>query len=105
MGVKNMMKLANARRLCPHIVLVPQKPDLYRRTHNTLLVEIESVTSIDAVKSVGELTCRLDAAQITDPRRLAARLKPTLSAYVGPYLTCSIGLAPYRRDNPPGLKT
>ena len=30
-GVKNVMPVGEARAACPDIVLVPQKPDLYRR--------------------------------------------------------------------------
>ena len=41
MGVKNVMTVEDAKRLCPDIVLVPQKPDLYRRAHNALMSEIE----------------------------------------------------------------
>lgn len=55
-GVKNVMTVPEARKLCPDILLVPQKPDLYRRAHNTLLAEIESVIPIDTVKSIDELT-------------------------------------------------
>jgi len=96
-GVKNVMNIAEARALCPDIVLVPQKPDLYRRAHNTLLAEIESVVPIDTVKSIDELTCRLDEAGRRDPELLTARLKATLAENVGPFLTCSIGFAANRQ--------
>lgn len=96
-GVKNIMPVAEARALCPDIVLVPQKPDLYRRAHNTLLAEIESVIPIDTVKSIDELTCRLDEAGRTDPEALVARLKATLASNVGPYLTSSVGIAANRQ--------
>lgn len=59
-GVKNVMPVDEAISKCPDLILVPQKPDLYRRAHNTLLAEIESVIPIDAVKSIDELTCRLE---------------------------------------------
>ena len=111
MGCKNIMKVEDAKRLCPDIVLVPQKPDLYRRAHNTLLAEIETVIPIDAVKSIDELTCRLDAHQRHDPQKLAAEIKKTLAQHVGPFITCSIGFAANRqlakiagkRDKPNGV--
>lgn len=96
-GVKNVMNVAEARKLCPALVLVPQSPDLYRRAHNTLLAEIDSVVPIDAVKSIDELTCRLDAAGRADPHQLAARLKTTLARNVGRFITCSIGFAANRQ--------
>lgn len=96
-GVKNIMAVADARAICPDIVLVPQSPDLYRRAHNALLAEIESVIPIDTVKSIDELTCRLDDGQRDDPRGLAKHLKQTLAANVGPFITCSIGFAANRQ--------
>ena len=51
-GVKNVMPVDEAISKCPELILVPQKPDLYRRAHNTLLAEIESVIPIDAVNMV-----------------------------------------------------
>lgn len=97
MGVSNVMMVADARRLCPDIILVPQKPDLYRRAHETLLAEIESVIPIDAVKSIDELTCRLDSGQRNDPRGFAELLKATIADNVGPHITCSIGFAANRQ--------
>ena len=96
-GVKNVMTVPEARRLCPDILLVPQKPDLYRRAHNTLLAEIESVIPIDAVKSIDELTCKLDKGQRKNPQDLAAKLKATLAEHVGEFITCSIGFAANRQ--------
>ncbi|GAA2888319.1 DNA polymerase-4 [Aminobacter niigataensis] len=96
-GVKNVMPVAEARQLCPDIVLVPQKPDLYRRAHNALLSEIQSVIPIDAVKSIDELTCRLDGEGRRDPQHLAARLKTTLANNVGTVITSSVGFAANRQ--------
>lgn len=96
-GVKNVMNIADARKLCPDIVFVPQKPDLYRRAHNTLLAEIETVIPIDTVKSIDELTCRLDEAGRSDPLLLAAKLKDTLARNVGNHITCSVGFAANRQ--------
>lgn len=96
-GVKNVMNVAEARALCPDIVLVPQKPDLYRRAHNTLLAEIESVIPIDTVKSIDELTCRLDEHGRAYPEMLTDRLRSTLARNVGHHITCSVGFAANRQ--------
>ncbi|MFV0643687.1 MAG: type VI secretion protein ImpB, partial [Sphingomonadaceae bacterium] len=52
LGLTNVMKVGEAKRLCPDLILVPQTPHLYRRAHNALLAEIESVVPIDAIKSI-----------------------------------------------------
>lgn len=96
-GVKNVMPIDEAKRLCPDIILVPQKPDLYRRAHNALLSEIETVIPIDTAKSIDELTCRLDESGRTDQHALAAAIKAAIAENVGPWITCSIGFAANRQ--------
>ena len=95
-GVKNVMSLPKAKAICPELILVPQTPDLYRRAHNALLAEIASVIPIDAIKSIDELTCRLDPKDIADPTFLATEIKRRLRDNVGAHITCSIGFAANR---------
>lgn len=95
-GVKNVMCVPEARQLCPDLVLVPQRPDLFRRAHLALMNEIECEIPIDAVMSIDELTCTLDTAASMDPRGLARRIKQRLRHNLGQYITCSIGFAANR---------
>jgi DNA polymerase-4 len=96
-GVKNVMPVAEARRCCPDIVLVPQSPDLYRRAHNALLAEIAAVVPIDAVKSIDEITCRVSPSDRSDPRALGLRIKRRIADNIGRFITCSIGFAANRQ--------
>ena len=96
-GCSNIMGYSEAKEKCPEIILVPQNPDLYRRAHNTLIAEINTIIPVEAVKSIDEITCRLDVAQAHDPLSLAGRMKERIARYVGPYITCSIGFAPNRQ--------
>ncbi len=95
-GCKNVMRVPEARRICPGIVLVTQRPDLFRRAHNTLLNEISCEIPIERVKSIDELACKLDKATIADPLGLAARIKDRIRRNVGGQITCSIGFAANR---------
>ena len=95
-GVKNVMRLGDAKKVCPELILVPQSPDLYRRAHNALLAEINSIIPVSAVKSIDELTCRLDPKDIADPHKLSADIKAAIVKGVGPHITCSIGFAANR---------
>jgi len=95
-GVKNVMNVKDAKRICPEIVLVAQSPDLYRRAHDTLIAEINAVIPIDVIKSIDELACKLDARDITDPDALSDRIKTRIHHGVGPHITCSIGFAANR---------
>lgn len=96
-GVKNVMPIREARSVCPDIIFVPQSPDLYRRAHNALLSEIQAVLPIDAVKSIDELTCRLEPSTRANPHALGRKIKARLHDNIGPYITCSIGFAANRQ--------
>ena len=67
-GCKNVMRVPDARAICPKIVLVTQRPDLFRRAHNALLNEIACGIPIETVKSIDELVCKLDNSTIAAPR-------------------------------------
>lgn len=96
LGCKNVMRVPEALKVCPDLVLVTQRPDLFRRAHNALLNEITCEIPIETVKSIDELTCRLDQAAIADPLGLAKRIKDRIRRNVGSQITCSIGFAANR---------
>jgi DNA-binding NtrC family response regulator len=110
-GVKNIMMVDEARRVCPDLLLIPQQPAMYRRAHNALVAEIDSVVPVDVVKSIDELACQLDEGQRQDPEGLSARIKAGIAENIGPHITCSIGFAANRHlakiacaiDKPNGL--
>jgi DNA polymerase-4 len=95
-GCKNVMRVPEARQICPEIILVMQRPDLFRRAHNTLLNEISCEIPIETVKSIDELACKLDKSSIADPAGLARRIKDRIRKNVGDQITCSIGFAANR---------
>ncbi|CAM4237661.1 Type VI secretion protein ImpB [Novosphingobium lubricantis] len=95
-GVKNIMMVDEARHICPDLVLVPQQPAMYRRAHNALVAEIDSVVPVDVVKSIDELACRLDGKQHHAPEGVAAAIKRAIACNIGPVITCSIGFAANR---------
>lgn len=97
LGLSNVMNIEEARKACPDLILVPQSPDLYRRAHNALLSEIAMVLPVDAIKSIDELTCRLDPDERHDPQDLAMRIKARIAQNIGPCITCSIGFAANRQ--------
>ncbi|GHC61507.1 Y-family DNA polymerase [Limoniibacter endophyticus] len=96
-GVKNVMSVVDAKKLCPDMVLVVQKPDLYRRANNAILAELEAIIPIDAVKSIDELTCVLDDEQRADPELLTYRIRARLRENIGQFITCSVGYAANRQ--------
>lgn len=95
-GCQNVMPVPEAQRICPNIILVTQRPDLFRRAHNALLNEIVCEIPIDTIKSIDEVVCRLDKGAIANPEDLAKRIKSRMRNNIGPYITCSIGFASNR---------
>src|SRR5665213_217496 len=95
-GCRNVMRVREARSLCPDMILVTQRPDLFRRAHNALLNEISCEIPIETVKSIDELACKLDNSTIAAPEALAARIKDRIRHNIGEYITCSIGFAANR---------
>src|SRR5271154_5394676 len=66
-GCQNVMRVQDALKICPDLVLVTQRPDLFRRAHNSLLNEISCEIPIETVKSIDELACKLDRSTIAAP--------------------------------------
>lgn len=105
------MMVEEARQVCPDLLLVPQQPAMYRRAHNALVAEIDSIVPVDVVKSIDELACQLDEVQRLDPEGVSAAIKQSIARNIGPFITCSIGFAANRHlakiackvDKPNGL--
>ena len=93
-GVKTGIAIAEARRRCPRIALVPQRPDLYVRTQQRIVVAVLSVLPIDVICSIDEFAAVLEDRDC--PEEIAGRIKQRVREAVGKRITCSIGCAPNR---------
>ena len=108
-GVTTGMAIADARRRCPGIALVPQQPDLYTCIHHRIVAAVLDVLPIDAVCSIDEFAATVEPRDI--PAALTHQIKQRLRDAVGDHITCSIGYAPNRwlakigadLDKPDGL--
>ena len=63
-GVTTGMAIADARRRCPGIALVPQQPDLYTRIHHRIVAAVLDVLPIDAVCSIDEFAATVEPRDI-----------------------------------------
>ncbi|MDX2147201.1 MAG: DNA polymerase [Planctomycetota bacterium] len=97
-GVRTGTRVGDAKRLCPGLILVQARPDLYVRQHHAILAAIDTVLPVDRVHSIDEVSCRLLGEQRQEPvaTGLAGEVKRAIASRVGECLTCSIGLAPNR---------
>lgn len=95
-GVKTGTRIFEARRLCPHLVTVPARPDLYVTYHHRVMHEVENVLPIHKVMSIDEAACRLIGKECEpeEARRLARAIKAGIRRNVGEAVTASVGIAP-----------
>lgn len=97
-GVRTGTVVADAKRLCPGIILVEARHELYVQYHHRVVEAVESCLPVTAVCSIDEMACRLMGrersllAAIELGRKVKARIRET----VGECLRSSVGLATNR---------
>lgn len=95
-GIKTGTKIFEAKRMCPHLICVLARHDLYVTYHHRIKAAAEKVLPINQIWSIDEFDCVLMGRE-REPetaRALAEKMKQSIATEVGPYVTASIGLAP-----------
>jgi DNA polymerase-4 len=95
-GVKTGTMIAEAKQMCPDLIVVQGRPALYVRYHKEIVETVESVLPVEKVCSIDEMSCRLIGKEghPENARKLALRIKRAIRDRVGECLTSSIGIAP-----------
>jgi DNA polymerase-4 len=95
-GIRTGTPVREAKRLCPELIVVPARHDVYVTYHHRLIEEIERHIPVSKVWSIDEMACRLDRTEQTPEAAtaLARRIKAGIAAHIGPYVKGSIGIAP-----------
>lgn len=94
-GVKTGVKVAEARKMCPHIQFVTSHHDLYIRTHHLVYEVIETCIPIFKICSIDEYACALTGSHSKLERALeiAEQIRIALREKIGPAITASIGIS------------
>ncbi|MGD0739900.1 MAG: DNA polymerase [Terracidiphilus sp.] len=97
-GVRTGTIVADAKRLCPDIVLVEARHEIYTDYHHRVVEAVESCVPVTAVCSIDEMACRLIGRErpLLAAIDLGMRVKQTIRERVGPMLRSSVGLATNR---------
>ena len=97
-GVRTGTIVADARRMCPGIVLVEGRHELYVEYHHRVVEAVESCLPVTAVCSIDEMACRLMGRErpLLAAIELARRVKARIRERVGEMLRSSVGLATNR---------
>ncbi len=97
-GVRTGTIVAEAKRLCPDIVLVEGRHELYVEYHHRVVEAVESCLPVTAVCSIDEMACRLMGRErsLLAAMELARKVKTRIRERVGECLRSSVGLATNR---------
>lgn len=97
-GVRTGTMVGDAKRMCPGIVLVEARHEIYVDYHRQIVDAVESCVPVTAVASIDEMACRLMGRErpLLAALELGRKVKATICAQVGPMLRSSVGLATNR---------
>jgi DNA polymerase-4 len=97
-GVKTGTIVADARRMCPGIILVEGRHELYVEYHHRVVEAVESCLPVTAVCSIDEMACRLMGRErpLLAALELARKVKTRIREKAGECLRSSVGLATNR---------
>jgi DNA polymerase-4 len=97
-GIKTGTPIFEARKLCPGLICVPARHDVYVDYHHRILEEIDRHLPVDYVGSIDEMACRLMNNEMEPEAtlKLACSIKAGLRQRIGEHVRCSIGIAPNR---------
>jgi len=97
-GVRTGTVVADAKRMCPGLVLVEARHEIYVDFHHRIVEAVESCVPVTAVCSIDEMACRLMGRErpLLAAMELGRRVKARIQEQVGPMLRSSVGLATNR---------
>lgn len=95
-GIKTGTRIFEAKKMCPDLVCVLARHDVYVAYHHRIFDVVEDHLPVSKICSVDEAACELMGAekQRGNAIALAGAIKSALRERIGPAITCSIGIAP-----------
>ena len=97
-GVRTGTQVGEAKKMCPGLVIVEARHELYVEYHHRIVQAVERFVPVASVMSIDEMACRLIGREqpLLAALDLARRIKAGIREHAGATLRCSIGLAPNR---------
>jgi len=97
-GVRTGTVVAEAKRMCPDLVLVEARHEIYVEYHHRVVEAVESCVPVTAVCSIDEMACRLMGRErpLRAALDLGMRVKQRIREHAGEMLRSSVGLATNR---------
>ncbi len=97
-GVKTGTLVGDAKKMCPELVLVEARHEIYVDYHRRIVEAVESCVPVTAVLSIDEMACRLMGRErpLLAAMELGREVKARILERVGPVMRSSVGLATNR---------
>jgi DNA polymerase-4 len=97
-GIKTGTQVGEAKRMCPDLLLVEARHQLYVQYHHRVIQAVEGCVPVSSVMSIDEMACQLVGREqaLLNALDLGRRIKSAIREQVGATIRCSIGLAPNR---------
>src|SRR5580704_4194533 len=97
-GVKTGTLVGDAKKMCPGLILVEGRHELYTEYHHRIVEAVESCVPVTTVQSIDEMACRLIGRErpLRAALDLGLRVKQAIRERVGESLRSSVGLATNR---------
>lgn len=95
-GVKTGTIIADAKIMCPDLILVHAHHTLYVDYHHRIIDAVEKVIHVKSVNSIDEMVCDLTGSDRLREKavRIAHDVKRSIKEHVGSEMQCSVGIAP-----------
>jgi DNA polymerase IV len=95
-GIKTGTKVYEAKRMCPGLIAVPARHDVYVEFHHRIVNEVERHLHVTRIDSIDEVACELMGAERLTENAvgLAREVQAGILKNVGDVLRSSVGLAP-----------
>jgi DNA polymerase IV len=97
-GVRTGTVVAEARRMCPEIIFVEGRHELYTEYHHRVVEAVESCLPVTSILSIDEMACRLIGRErpLLAALELGRKVKARIRERAGSMLRSSVGLATNR---------
>ena len=97
-GVRTGTIVAEAKRMCPGLILVEARHEIYVDYHHRIVEAVESCLPVTAVLSIDEMACRLMGRErpLLAALELGRQVKARIRERVGTVMRSSVGLATNR---------
>ena len=98
LGIKTGTKVAEARKLCPEVVIIASDHSVYADYSHRISTAVDRICPVAHNPSIDEMVCQLIGRECEPPnaRRISLAIKQAIKDDVGDTLRCSIGMAPNR---------